>query len=163
MNEIFIEQLVKRKTTSKSLVAKVVLVLFTLLVFLATMIIPFALIVGIVLVIVDAYVFKMFDLEFEYTYIKGELSVDKIMGKERRKKAASFDLTQLDIVAPTDSYLLDSFRNINKVYDFSSLEPDHKVYAMVLHQNSGYAKVLFEPNGEILNAMRDAHPRKINI
>jgi hypothetical protein len=34
---------------------------------------------------------------------------------------------------------------------------------MVLHQNSGYVKVLFEPNGEILNAMRDAHPRKINI
>lgn len=163
MNEVFLEQLIKRKTTSKSIVAKVALVFFTVLIFVATMIIPFALVIGIIMVIVDVYVFKMFDLEFEYTYIKGELSVDKIMGKERRKKAASFDLTQLEIVAPTDSYLLDSYRNVNKVYDFSSLEPDHKVYAMVLHQNTGNVKVLFEPNGDILNAMRDAHPRKINI
>jgi hypothetical protein len=163
MNEVFIEQLIKRKTTPKSIMAKVALVLFTIIVFLATMIIPFALVLGIVMIIVDAYVFKMFDLEFEYTYIKGELSVDKIMGKERRKKAASFDLSQLEIVAPTDSYLLDSYRNATKVYDFSSLEPEHKVYAMVLHQNAGNVKVLFEPNGDILNAMRDAHPRKINI
>jgi hypothetical protein len=163
MNEVFIEQLVKRKTTSKSIVAKVALILLTLIVFAATMIIPFALVLGILMVVLDAYVFKMFDLEFEYTYIRGELSVDKIMGKERRKKAASFDLSQLEIVAPSDSYLLDSYKNSNKVYDFTSLEPDHKVYAMVLHGNNGYVKVLFEPNGEILNAMRDSHPRKINI
>lgn len=163
MNEVFIEQLVKRKTTSKSIVAKVALILLTLIVFAATMIIPFALVLGILMVVLDAYVFKMFDLEFEYTYIRGELSVDKIMGKERRKKAGSFDLSQLEIVAPSDSYLLDSYKNSNKVYDFTSLEPDHKVYALVLHGNNGYVKVLFEPNGEILNAMRDSHPRKINI
>jgi len=163
MNEVFIEQLIKRKTTSSSILAKAGLIVLTLLVFLATMVIPFALVIGLVMIFVDAYVFKMFDLEFEYTYIKGEISVDKIMGKERRKKAASFDLTQLEIVAPKESYLLDSYKNASKVYDFTSLEPDHKVYAMVLHQNSGYVKVLFEPNGEILNAMRDAHPRKINI
>lgn len=163
MNEVFIEQLIKRKSTWKSAVAKVALGFFTVLVFVATMVIPFALVLGILMVILDVYVFKMFDLEFEYTYIKGELSVDKIMGKERRKKAASFDLSQLEIVAPTDSYLLDSFRNPSKVYDFTSLEPDNKVYAMVLHGNNGYVKVLFEPNGEILSAMRDAHPRKINM
>ena len=163
MNEVFIEQLIKRKTTSKSIVAKVALIFVTVIVFAATLIIPFALVLGIVMVLLDAYIFKMFDLEFEYTYIKGELSIDKIMGKERRKKAASFDLSQLEIVAPVDSYLLDSYRNTSKVYNFSSLEADHKVYAMVLHQSNCIVKVLFEPNGEILNAMRDAHPRKINI
>lgn len=163
MNEVFIEQLIKRKTTSKSILAKVALIFVTIIVFAATLIIPFALVLGILMVLLDAYIFKMFDLEFEYTYIKGELSIDKIMGKERRKKAASFDLTQLEIVAPKESYLLDSYRNASKVYDFSSLEPDHKVYVMVLHQNNGYVRVLFEPNGEILSAMRDAHPRKINI
>jgi hypothetical protein len=163
MNEVFIEQLLKRKTTSKSILAKAALILLTILIFAATMIIPFALVLGIVMVILDIYIFKTFDLEFEYTYIRGELSVDKIFGKERRKKAASFDLSQLEMVAPSDSYLLDSFRNSNKVYDFTSLEPDHKVYAMILHGNNGYVKVLFEPNTDILNAMRDAHPRKINI
>lgn len=163
MNEVFIEQLIKRKTTSSSILAKAGLIVLTVLVFLATMVIPFALVIGLVMIFVDAYVFKMFDLEFEYTYIKGELSIDKIMGKERRKKAASFDLSQLEIVAPSDSYLLDSFKNASKVYNFTSQEPDHKVYAMVLHQNNGYVKVLFEPNGDILNAMRDAHPRKINF
>ncbi|MFA9375473.1 MAG: DUF6106 family protein [Lachnotalea sp.] len=163
MNEVFIEQLIKRKTTSKSIVAKVALILLTILVFAVTLIIPFAFVVGIIFVIMDIYIFKMFDLEFEYTYVKGELSVDKIMGKERRKKAANFDLSQLEIVAPTDSYLLDSFKNSTKVYDFTSLEPDHKAYALILHGNNGYNKVLFEPNSDILNAMRDAHPRKINI
>ena len=91
------------------------------------------------------------------------VSIDKIMGKERRKKAASFDLSKLEIVAPTDSYLLDSYKNCNKVYDFTSLEEGVKVYALILHGNGGYEKVLFEPNSEILSAMKDAHPRKINI
>jgi hypothetical protein len=163
MNEVFIEQLVKRRSTSKDMLAKVALIVVTVIIFAATLIIPFALVIGIIMVIADAYIFKMFDLEFEYTYIKGELGVDKIMGKERRKKAASFDLTQLEIVAPSDSYLLDSFRNASKTYDFTSLEPNSKHYVMVLHQNNGQVKVLFEPNSEILNAMRDAHPRKINL
>lgn len=163
MNEVFIEQLVKRKTTSKSILAKVALIFATVIVFALSLIIPFGLILGILMVLLDIYVFKMFDLEFEYTYIRGELSIDKIMGKERRKKAATFDLSKLEIIAPSDSYLLDSFRNCNKVYDFTTLEEGAKVYAMIIHGNSGYDKVLFEPNSEILSAMKDAHPRKINI
>ncbi len=163
MNEVFIEQLIKRKTTSKSIIAKVALIFATVIVFALSLIIPFGLVLGILMVLLDVYLFKMFDLEFEYTYIRGELSIDKIMGKERRKKAASFDLSKLEIIAPTDSYLLDSFKNCNKVYDFTSLEEGVKVYALIIHGNSGYEKVLFEPNSEILSAMRDAHPRKINI
>lgn len=163
MNEVFIEHLIKRKTTSKSIIAKVALIFATIIVFALSLIIPFGLVLGILMVLLDVYLFKMFDLEFEYTYIRGELSIDKIMGKERRKKAASFDLSKLEIVAPTDSYLLDSYKNCNKVYDFTSLEEGVKVYALILHGNGGYEKVLFEPNSEILSAMKDAHPRKINI
>lgn len=163
MNEVFIEHLIKRKTTSKSIIAKVALIFATIIVFALSLIIPFGLVLGILMVLLDVYLFKMFDLEFEYTYIRGELSIDKIMGKERRKKAASFDLSKLEIVAPTDSYLLDSYKNCNKVYDFTSLEEGVKVYALILHGNGGYERVLFEPNSEILSAMKDAHPRKINI
>ncbi|WP_099466558.1 DUF6106 family protein [Konateibacter massiliensis] len=163
MNEVFIEQLVKRKTTAKSIALKAALIGVTIIIFASSLIIPFGLVLGILMVMLDVYLFKMFDLEFEYTYVRGELAVDKIMGKERRKKAASFDLSKLEIVAPADSYLLDSFKNSNKTYDFSSMEEGHTVYALILHGNSGYDKVLFEPNSEILSAMRDAHPRKINI
>ena len=67
------------------------------------------------------YIYLKFDLEYEYTYIRGELSVDKIMGKERQYGSPTFDLTKLEIVAPVDSYLLDSYKNSNKTYDFTSL------------------------------------------
>ena len=112
MNEVFIEQLIKRKTTSKSVVGKVALILATVLVFLLSLIIPFGLILGVVMILLDVYLFKMFDLEFEYTYIRGELSVDKIMGKERRKKAASFDLSKLEIVARTNQVIISGKINL---------------------------------------------------
>lgn len=163
MNEVFIEQLIKRKSTSKNFLAKAALIVLTIIIFMSSLVISFGFILGILMVVLDVYLFKMFDLEFEYTYIRGELSVDKIMGKERRKNAATFDLSQLEIVAPKDSYLLDSYRNCSKVYDFTSLEENQKVYAMILHGNNGYVKALFEPNSDILSAMRDSHPRKINI
>lgn len=162
MNEVFIEHLIKRKTPASNIAAKAALIFVTVLIFAATIIIPFAMVLGIIMIVADSYIFKMFDLEYEYTYIKGELSIDKIMGKERRKNARSFDLTQLEIVAPADSYLLDSYKN-SKVFDYSSLEPDHKPYALVVHGSGGYEKLLFEPNQEMLIAMRDSYPRKVNI
>ena len=72
MNEVFIEHLIKRKTTSKSIIAKVALIFATIIVFALSLIIPFGLVLGILMVLLDVYLFKMFDLEFEYTYIRGE-------------------------------------------------------------------------------------------
>ena len=51
------------------------------------------------------------DLEYEYIFVKGELDIDKIMGKSRRKRCVVVDLESTEIVAPLNSHALDSFKN----------------------------------------------------
>lgn len=90
-----------------------------------------------------------------------ELSIDKIMAKSRRKKAATFDLGKMEIVAPVKSWHLDQYKNRNdKVVDYSSGEekqPDTRY----LFYYDGKQKVIFEPNREMLKAMQLVAPRKV--
>lgn len=164
MNEILIEQLVKRKKTTSTMAIKAAAIFVTVIIFACTLIFPPALFIGLVAAFADGYFFKMLDLEYEFVYMKGAFDVDKIMGKERRKRIQSFDMSLLEIVAPINSHLLGAFNDHNcKVINYTSLEPNTKVYAMVIHKGNELLKILFEPNEEILNAMKQEAPRKINL
>lgn len=163
MNDIYVEHLVKRKTPSSAKAAKAAIIIFIVLVFMVTVFIPIALVVGIVLAVAANYFFKRWDIEYEFSYIRGHLDVDKIMGKERRKKLYSFDLFNMEIMAPVKSHALDSYNSHNcKTIDYTSLMPNTKIYALVIRHNKELLKILFEPNEEILDGMKLEAPRKVS-
>jgi hypothetical protein len=58
---------------------------------------------------------------------------------------------------------MDSYnQNIKiKILDFSSLEPDYKVYAMIIGKDGETKKVLFEPNETMLNDFKRMAPGKV--
>ena len=84
-------------------------------------------------------------LEYEYLYVDRQLSVDKILAKSRRKKVETFDLGRMEILAPIKSWHM------------VEEKPD-KRYCMIYN---GEKRVIFEPNAEMVAAIKSIAPRKV--
>lgn len=168
MSDLYTEVIVKKKTTPLDILGKALLIAGTVLSALACLFTTLGLIAFILLVlfvIADYLVMPNFDVEYEYLYVNGELDIDKIMSRQKRKRVYSADIKELEIMAPTQSHALDSYRNRQglKTYDFSSREADHKTYTMILKKEKGLERVVFEPNDIVLRDMKRVAPREVNL
>ena len=103
MNDFYTEQLVKRRTTGKVMFAKAGLIILTLLSLILLLKTPFAFILTAALIAADIFLFRNMDLEYEYLFVNGELDVDKIIARSKRKKVFSTNLEELELLAPTGS------------------------------------------------------------
>lgn len=119
-------------------------------------------IIGLALAGVGYFACPSPDIEFEYLYMDRELTIDKIMAKSKRKRAAVYDLNKMEKMCPMNSHELDSYKNRKiTVKDFSSGMDVNKVYAIVYKSEQEEALVLIEPNSELLNAIKNTCPRKV--
>lgn len=163
MNETYIELLIKKKTPLYLSLLKMLSSMLTIC-FLAVGVILFmwqALIIGIVIGIAAYFIYMNANLEYEYLYLDKELSIDKVMAKSKRKKVASFDMEKMEIMAPLNSYQLDSYKNRNvKIVDYSSGEEKQPDLRYAFYYD-GKQKVIFEPNAEMVKAIQMIAPRKV--
>ena len=66
-------------------------------------------------------VFLNGDIEYEYLYIDRQLTVDRIAGKSRRRRAAEYDMADVEAIAPMGSDRMKEFdRQVKSTVDFSS-------------------------------------------
>lgn len=163
MNDTYAEWLVKRKEPAYAWPLKVLMIFLCVVGFLAASMIG---IIGIIILAVVAagtyFVFQNLKIEFEYLYVTGQFSVDKIMNQQRRKKVMECAMEDIKIVAPEDSYLLKDHSTTNmKIVDASSKDPQAKKYALIYQSGSNTTKVIFEPNDKILQCLRYSAPRKV--
>lgn len=164
MNDTYVEVMVDRKTSPFLGVAKIALYALSVVCFLLAFIGSGVFLVGAIAFAIIAYfVIPMFDLEYEYLYMDREISIDKIMSKEKRKHVYNVDLNKMEFMAPVTSHELDSYRTRNlKVYDYSSRKEDAKVYSIVYEAGAeGTVLVNIEPNGEMIRAIKNVFPRKV--
>ncbi|HKM33610.1 MAG TPA: DUF6106 family protein [Lachnospiraceae bacterium] len=162
MNESYVECLVKAETNTLKKLARLVLVMITVVFGILTFI-------GYILAFFIAlaagfgayYLYLHTDLEYEYLYLDKELSIDKIMGKTKRKKVGTFEIERMEILAPIHSYHLDSYKNRTaKILNYSigrEEKPD-KRFAMYY---DGKTKIILSPNEQLLKAIRTIAPRKV--
>ena len=163
MSDTYVECLVKAKASMLGKFCKVLLVMLAVvcgILAFGTMNIVLLLIT--VAAGVGAYFVGMYtDVEYEYLYLDKELVVDKVLGKSKRKRVATYQLDRVEILAPVKSYHLDNYRNRNvKVKDYSigeELQPD-KRFAMYYE---GGEKILLSPSEELIKVMKSVAPRKI--
>ena len=160
MSEYMTEQLIKRKTTVKDTAIKFGLIALTALSLLLSGNIIF-MVLFVVLLIVDYYVLRRMDVEYEYTYFGGELDIAKVMNKQFRKEVFTTNVKEeMELIAPSDHADL-KYHQVEKTLDFSSKFPEHKTYTMVTLYKGQKVKVIIEPNEKLLNNLRDTAPRKV--
>ena len=162
MNDLFQEILVKRKTPAADQLKKAGLILVTVLFGAAGLLLtPLGLLPAVIMAGVCMFLFPRFDLEYEYLYVNGDIDIDKIMGKVKRKQCASYSIADLEIGAPTGSHSLDQYSSQSmKTRDFTSLTGGPS-YTLIYNKEGSRERVLMELDGAILDDMRRHAPRKI--
>ena len=164
MSDLYSEFLVKKQSTGKDMAVKFgMLALTGVAVFAGVMIHPLLFIAAIGLGAADYFVFLNLDLEYEYLYVNGELDIDRIAAKTKRKKVKSLDTGKMEILAPVKSHRMDYYNNNSrlKVLDYSSQDPSHKIYAMIIPDGQELCKVLLEFDDKMLSNIQKSNPRKV--
>lgn len=163
MNETYVECLVACKKNPVFSVLKYVLYGFAIACVLMAFLGVFALfLLAIVFAGAGYLVAPLADIEYEYLYLDKEISIDKVIAKQRRKRVMSIDLNKAEIFAPSKSHSLDSYRNRQHVEkNFSSGSEDAKTYTVVFSDKEQMQLVTIEPNEEMIRAIKMVFPRKV--
>ena len=160
MGDSYTEQLVKQKTSTKTMLKKFGLIVALVISILLVFVIPFLAILPVIAIVVIGFLWKRWScLEYEYIYYNGEIDIDRIMGMESRKRVFSTSAKDMEVLAPTGSIELQPFQNL-KVFDYSS-NSGNATYELVAKAKDQNVRVIFEPNDTILQGMKYYAPRKV--
>ena len=164
----YYEQIVKKKFTMVQLTTFILgligIVLVVILSIFFSGIFPFLVPVALIMlglgVWLIIYLIKNSGIEYEYTFVVGEMRIEKIKGKSRRKKVAAFDVKDIDDIG---KYLdretgkknidLKSYPNILHAEE-NELNDD--TYYVVIHDKlkGKHALLIFSPNETTLQKLR---------
>lgn len=166
MGDTYIEYMVKRKTPFYLIIAKWLLIIFDATIIAASLLLGtlgvIPMIIGVIIGIGIYFLVRRWDLEFEYIYQNGELVIDKIMSKAARKRACTIDLQSMEMMFKgTDHAEARAYRDL-KVKNFTTGCNKDNIYTIVICGTTNY-KIYFEPNQEIIEAIRLMAPRKVLI
>jgi hypothetical protein len=102
------------------------------------------------------------NIEYEYIVTNGELDIDMIISKRKRKRLFSASCKEFDIVSPVkSSHFNQSVQNIRNRIDASSYADSPDAYFITLNYNGERTLVIFEPTEKMLSNFRIYIPRKV--
>lgn len=160
--DVFVEQLVKKNKTVRDTIIKVILialivivpatllvlsVYITYLAFLAPLSLP-------IMIYIAWYFITGLNLEYEYAVTNGDITIDKIIAKRKRKRMVSIDIKRIEDMGKINNKDFDK-RPSEYVYYASQTAYGDDVYgAAFFSEEKGSSVLLFSPNEKVLNAMR---------
>ena len=164
MGDTYKEILVKRKSRPTDGLIRIGLIALTVLCAAAGLFVHILMLIpAIGLGVACYFLLPSFDLEYEYLYVNGDIDVDKIMSRQKRKKAASFDLAELEICAPTGSHELDSYLSGGnaKIADYTSGEENVKFWTVICNHNGERTGAMLELDETVIGDLWRRAPRKV--
>lgn len=171
MGDVFKEQLVKKEANNKTsiikgaIIAGAFLICFVALFFGGKIINALFPIIFLIVVGVAYFLFTMQNMEYEYIYTNGELDIDCITNKSRRKRVFSSDVRAIEIMAHIeDKDYSNEFKNTEKTLDLSSGKIKPNTYVARVSYQEKLIKIIIEPNDTIQQAMATVlTPRKFHV
>lgn len=166
MNDIFIEQLVKKKRTFKDRFIFIIVILMVIaipltLVVLATqhLILPYFIYIALFVLFFGIWLIWFVrshqNVEFEYQMVQDTLVISKIIAKRKRKELLKVDVRtfeKLERAAEFD-YKKYYFQKMT-VTPADERDDENNFYAVYRHPARGICGILFCPNEKVLNAMK---------
>lgn len=166
--DVFMEKIVKKKKEVKDHIITVGIILAGLIVMLFVPIIPYIgqmwLIINAGIIYLMYYLITSLDIEYEYIVTNGDLDVDKIISKRKRKRIFSANCKEFDVVAKLNSDKYDyEARNIKNRLELVSSMNSPDIYFATLNYRGERTIIFFEPNEKMLNSFKTFIPRKVFI
>ncbi len=167
MNDIFIEQLVKKKRTIRDRIIFIMVILFVVLIPVSALLMVhvFGKNVGYFAYIsIFLFFFGIWFIwfvrshqnqEFEYQMVSDTLVVSKIIAKRKRKEMLRLDVRKIDMLGKLNE-IDKSNQTLVKVYDAAEKSSDYEnTYCAVFLGATGSKRGLFfNPNERVLEAMK---------
>jgi len=156
MNDVYKEQMVKQAPTVKDRLLQCgSLFLAAVILYLAMMFASQFFVFALAAVGFGVYyLFGFLSREYEYILTNGDLDVDCIYGKSRRKRIFSGELKSFDMMAHVDDMGYESvFKNAVVRKDCSDGKPSANTYKFSAPYKGKQTFILFTPNDEMLRLM----------
>lgn len=173
MNDIFIEQLVKKKRTVKDNIIFIFTILMVIMVpvtlfalSLLKVIIAYFTVISFFILVAGIWVIWMVrsnqNVEYEYQVIQETLVVSKIIAKRKRKHMLKVDTKTFELLDKGSEEGFDG-QHVTKVFTGCAdiNDKENTYYATFKHTAYGKCGLLFTPDEKILNAMKPYLSRDI--
>ena len=170
-DELFLEQMVRRGTDKEVLIKRILIIVSGLVI----AVFPYGLslsvgyLVGPVLLVVVALaiwiLWRRVYREFEYIFTDGNLDVDVIYNRSGRRHVGTFDVKKARLIAPANDEKNKALIEGKFQKEFtadSGLHPEN-TYVLLGTVGEQTCKLVFEPNEELLNAIKRYNPRNTII
>ncbi|GHU91645.1 hypothetical protein FACS1894202_13460 [Clostridia bacterium] len=165
MADIFIEHMVARRKTVNNHIQSVLYVLLLISVVLAgftinnailNALIPFVAAGGAWLV---WWLIRNQTVEFEYILTNGEIDIDRVLGRSKRKRITTVDVRNFEVFEPYDEAHFSKYKNAVFVrkFDASSgvgTDGSRKFVITPAKEGGGKLLLIFEPDERMINAMK---------
>jgi len=165
MGDIFKEQIIKKKPTRKDTLIRVCLIVAVFVFFMLIMAIPplisFAPFLLLVAIFGAWFAMSFLKVEYEYAFTDGELDIDVIYNRSRRKRRFSARVNDFIIMAHVeDKTHMHEFENAQEAHDYSSGVVSEDTYAFMINYKGKRTKIVIEPNAVMLKAMAGVLTRR---
>ena len=163
MGDVFNEQIVKVHGSFSDTVKRVGIVLLIVVIFLVSFMYlnAFAVFIGAAAVFGGMYLMSFLNVEYEYVYTNGELDIDIIYNRSRRKRLFSTIVKDFEIMAHVDDKThTHAFGGAQETINCHSGEVGPNTYAFLATIKGKRAKVIFEPNDKMLKAIGTSLSRR---
>lgn len=171
--DTFSEYIVSRKKGTKEILKIAGILLALLVVMMAITVLTFmsAAFASVSFVLLAAAIFGAYylitgqDIEYEYIVTNGEIDVDMIIHRRKRKRLITVHSRTFDVVAPVGSAEHRSEENATytRVIDASSGRDNGKAYFASFSKDGQKIKLVFEPTEKMLEAFKTFVPRNVFI
>ncbi|WP_297960089.1 hypothetical protein [uncultured Ruminococcus sp.] len=166
----FAEQLVKKNETSADKTRRVLMIIVGVLfsIALAALAVlqlrnPLVALLGFALAIVAGYgtfhIVQNTKVEYEYAFTNGELDVDKIIAKKKRKEMVSANIRQLTAFGKYEDGMEET-EDLTVIFATDNIA-EHEYYADFNDENYGSTRLVFAPNERMLENIQKFLPARL--
>ena len=159
MNDTFYELLVKKiKPDTNAIMLSAVNIIAIVFFLVLSIYIQFAIILSVGLGFVFYYfVYPKISVEYEYSLLNADLTIDAIYNKTKRKNLLNIDIKTLETAFPASSPKMNGKRNVKKI-DCSTGDLNTS-YSLFLPQNGENILLLITPDAKLLDMLKRIAPR----
>lgn len=168
--DIFLEQLVTRKSTTSDLLKKIAIILVGIIcIYLSIFVLPniikifsainFLLSAGIVYYM--WFLITSFDVEYEYIFTNGEIDIDKIVSKRKRTRLITMNCRDFLEFGKYDPEVHNLKQYDSKILACTSPDALDTYYSVVQHKKYGRCLVVFNPNELIIKNSKQFIKRNV--
>ena len=162
MSDIFFEQIIKQQKSVKQIVRNCLIILGGLLI--ACALLPFSLfrpyygpfvfLVFVGVLYYTWYIVSGLNLEFEYIFTNGDLDIDKISNKRKRKRMVSVRIPKTSMFSEFDASKFDK-KAFDIVYHAEqSLQSSQNYMIQYVNRDGKKCVLIFTPNEKLVEAIR---------